>query len=324
MKDRSVKEADIWAYVGKSADVATQMKVERWRESTDYNADLYNSIVALYGATGENPSASAIDIEAQKSKFFDSVEPPLGKSGNKQKYLKYAVAVILLISVASVVYQNLSKGIITIETTYAEEKQVGLSDGSVVRLNAASKISYHKDAPRTIQLEGEAFFEVSKDKEHPFTVETPDHVIIKALGTSFNVKAYPKSAFSETTLLTGKVEVTAKDYFEGNIIMLPNDHVRIVKTDGMPIKTTVYNKQDVLAWREGKIRFGNMTFANIANDLGNQFNVRLVFENEAIAKSRFTASFDRSTPIEEILEVLKASKNFKYNLNQETNEWIIK
>lgn len=323
MKDSSINEADIWAYVAKNADTATQLKVERWKKSADYNADWFNSIVKLYELTGENPYAEAIDIEAQKSKFFDVVDLPLRKGSNKQKYLKYAAALILFVSVASVVYQSVSKNIITIETAYAEEKQIELSDGSVVWLNAASKISYKEESPRTITLDGEAFFKVAKDKTSPFTVETPDHVVVKALGTSFNVKAYPEDTYLETTLLTGKVAVSSKDYFEEKIIMLPNDHIKIGKANGIAVKTTIENQKTVLAWREGKIRFQNTSFKNIASDLRNQLNIKLVFANETIALSKFTASFDKTTPVEEILEVLKASKDFKYNLNQETNEWII-
>ncbi|NMH86559.1 FecR family protein [Flavivirga algicola] len=206
---------------------------------------------------------------------------------------------------------------------YGEIKQITLSDGSVVWLNAVSKISYEEESPRTIQLNGEAFFEVAKDKANPFTVEIPDHITVKALGSSFNVKAYPDNSYLETALLTGKVEVTSKTYFKEKIIMLPNDKIRINKADGLALKAVIKNEQTVLAWKEGKIRFENMTFKDIANELSNQLNVKLVFENEKIAKSKFTAVFDKSTSIKNILEVLKMSKEFNYNQNKETDEWMI-
>lgn len=325
MKDNLlVTETEIWAYVSQSADEATRIKVEDWKSSDGFDEGLFNSIQKLYEVTQKNPFEDTVDIEDEKTKFFTSVAPIPRKNKGIQKYLKYAAAVVLFISIASIAYHSFSGNYITIETGYGEEREVALPDGSVVWLNAASKISYSEDAPRTIQLNGEAFFEVAKDKAHPFTVETSDHVMVKALGTSFNVKAYPENTYLETTLLTGKVEVSSKNYFKEKIIMLPNDHVKIVRTDGKPLKTVIKNKQTVLAWKEGKIRFENMSFKNIANDLSNQLNVKLVFGNEKIANSKFTAVFDKSTPIEEILEVLKASKSFKHNQNQETNEWMIK
>jgi ferric-dicitrate binding protein FerR (iron transport regulator) len=324
MKDHQIQETDIWAYVSMSANEATRTKVENWKRSHDFDEEVFNSIVNIYNATEKNQFDDDIDIEAEKNKFFASIAPRSRKIQNIQKYLKYAAVVVLFISIAGITYQNLSGNIITIETTYGEEKQVALSDGSVVWLNAASKISYKEGAPRTILLDGEAFFEVAKDKIHPFTVETPNHVIIKALGTSFNINAYRKNTYLETTLLTGKVEVSSKNYFEEKIIMLPNDHIKIMKANGKPIKTIIENKQTILAWKKGKIRFQNMSFEDIASNLKNQLNIKLVFENETIANSKFTASFDKSTPIEEILEALKVSKDFNYNLNQQTNEWIIK
>ncbi|SNZ00421.1 FecR family protein [Flagellimonas pacifica] len=323
MKDNIVDEAEIWAYVSEQADEITRAKVERWKNSNGFDEQLFNSIVKLYRAT-KNPFEETIDMAEEKAKFFSSVNPIDRKRHRIQKVLKYAAVVVLFISIAGITYQNLSSNSITIETGYGEERQVALSDGSVVWLNAGSKISFEEDAPRTIQLSGEAFFEVSKDKTRPFTVETPDNVVVKALGTSFNVKAYPENTYLETTLLTGKVEVSSERYFEEKIIMLPNDNIRIAKADGIPIKSIIQNKQQVLAWRSGKIRFENTPFKSIASDLSNQLNVKLVFENKSIAGSRFTASFDKSTPVEEMLEVLKASKNFEYHLNQRTNEWVIK
>ncbi len=324
MKDSSIQEVDIWAYVSKSADESTRIKIENWKQSNDFDEDLFNSIVKLYDVTEKNLSDDVIDIKAAKTKFFASVAPEHRKSFSIKRYMKYAAVIVLFIAIAGITYQNLSTNIITVETTYGEEKEIALSDGSVVWLNAASKISYGKETPRTIQLKGEAFFEVAKDKAHPFTVETPDHVVVKALGTSFNVKAYPENAYLETTLLTGKVEVTSKNYFKEKIIMLPNDKIRIDRADGVPLKTIIENNQTVLAWKSGKMRFENMSFKEIADDLSNQFNVKLVFKNEETAKSKFTAVFNKSTPIEDILEILKTSKNFNYNLNKQTNEWIIK
>lgn len=323
MKDNVVEDAHIWAYVTKTADELTLNKVEAWKNSSDFDEERFNAIAKLHDATAENPDAKNINVEEEKAKFFTSVAPETKKSKGIQHYLKYAATVVIFISIVGIAYQNFSTRTITIAANFGEEKKVELSDGSTVWLNAGSTISYKKDTPRTLQLNGEGFFEVAKDKAHPFTVETPDHVIVKALGTSFNVKAYPESSYLETTLLTGKVEVSSQDYFEEKIIMLPNDHIKIEKVDGKPIKSVIQNKKNVLLWRESKIRFKNMSFKDIATDLSSQLNIKLVFKNATIAESRFTAVFDKSTPAEDILEVLKDSKNFTYNLNQVTNEWMI-
>ncbi len=324
MKDNIVEDTEIWAYVSKTADKPILSKIETWKNSPDFNEQRFNTIAKLYETTAEKPYTESINVEDEKAKFFETVAPTVKKNNRLQRYFKYAAAVVLFISIAGIAYQNLSNSTVTVAIIYGEEKKVELSDGSTVWLNSGSSISYKKDEPRTIELNGEAFFEVAKDKAHPFTVETPDHVVVKALGTSFNVKAYPENSYLETTLLTGKVEVTSENYFDEKIIMLPNDNIKILKVDGIPIKSTIQNKKTVLLWRENKIRFENMAFRDIANDLNNQLNIKLVFKNTTIAESRFTAVFDKSTPVEDILEVLQDTKNFTYNLNPETNEWMIK
>ncbi|WP_025663849.1 FecR family protein [Aquimarina megaterium] len=326
MEQDQITEVDIWGYISKSADIATNERVEEWMNSDDFNENLFNKIQNIYNATGEKiPKHSDLETNVAKQKFFNSIENKERKNSSWKKIIKYAAMAAILVSTAVYTYQIIiANDIISIETAYSDHEQIHLPDGSVVWLNSSSKLSYNPKSPRTLFLDGEAFFEVAKDKEHPFTVETPDHIIVKALGTSFNVKSYAKNTFTETVLLTGKVEMSSKEYLKNSIIMLPNDKVKIFKNDGRVLASKSSNAISSIAWREGKIQFNNKPFLEIANDLKIQHNVNIRFENEQISHSKFTGSFDQDLPINDILEVLKASKNFKYEYNTKTNEWVIK
>ncbi|WP_438423516.1 FecR family protein [Aquimarina macrocephali] len=325
MEQYQITEVDIWGYISKSADTATNERVEQWMNSEDFDEDLFNKIKNIYKVTGEAPESSDLETNIAKQRFFNSIANKERKNSSWKKIVKYAAMVAILLSASVFTYQILvANDSITIQTAYSDHQQINLPDGSVVWLNSSSKLSYDPKSPRTIFLDGEAFFEVAKDKEHPFTVETPDHIIVKALGTSFNVKSYAKNAFTETVLLTGKVEVTSAEYFKNSIMMLPNDKVMIFKNDGRVLTSKSNNAISSIAWREGKIQFNNKPLNEIANDLKIQHNVNIRFENEQISNSKFTGSFDQELPINEILEVLKASKDFKYEYNTKANEWIIK
>lgn len=325
MEQYQITEVDIWGYISRSADTATNERVEQWMNSDNFNEDLFNKIKNIYSVTGESPQSSDLETNIARQRFFNSIENKESKNSNWKKIVKYAAMVAILLSTAMYTYQILvANDSVTIQTAYSDHQQINLPDGSLVWLNSSSKLSYDPKSPRTIFLEGEAFFEVAKDKEHPFTVETPDHVIVKALGTSFNVKSYAKNAFTETVLLTGKVEVTSTEYFKKSIIMLPNDKVKIFKNDGRVLTSKSNNATSSIAWREDKIQFNNKPLNEIATDLKIQHNVNIRFENEQISNSKFTGSFDQDLPINDILEVLKASKDFKYEYNTEVNEWIIK
>ncbi|WP_233898554.1 FecR family protein [Tenacibaculum piscium] len=324
MKRDKIEETDLWAYVSNTASVAIKAKVERWKNSTEYDEQLFEEIKKINQITKENSSVATPNIEKNKTNFFKKIESKEKKNNFKKLFFKYAAAAIIVLSTSFFAYFITQSKEIFIATTYGEQKEVTLSDGSVVWLNASSKISYKENSPRTIRLEGEAFFEVAKDKKHPFTVETPDNIIVKALGTSFNIKSYKENNYYETVLFTGKVAVNVKDSEKNKMIMLPNDKIRILKKNKQIIKSVIKNKMNTISWREGKIQFKNKTFKEIATDFKNQYNLKFHFENEKISNIKFTGTFEKTMPIGEILEILKITKPFEYHFNTQKNTWIIK
>ncbi len=322
MKCSEIKETDIWAYVSKNADKTTNKRVKEWINSIHYNEELFNEVVKIYKLTEEISFKNSLDTQKAKQDTFKKIDA--NKTNYFQNALKYvAVLTILLASTVYIYLQTPSKNFIDIQTTFGEKKQVNLPDGSIVWLNASSKISYYKKTPRSIYLEGEAFFKVAKDKKHPFIVKTPDHIKVKALGTSFNIKSYVKNRFTETVLFTGKVEVSSEYYFQEKIVMIPQDKIRIIKNNGKVIKSIIKNRNQI-RWKENVISFENKSFKEIANDLNIQNNIKIHFDNHLIENSKFTASFNIKTPVNKILELLKKTKKFDFEYNTEINTWIIK
>lgn len=317
METFKITETELWEYISKTADDITTKKVEKWIDSYDYDEDLFNKIATIHTHSAtQNPS-----IEEAKKRFFTTVK---SKTVVWKELLKYAAIFVILIS-GVYFYNTVSSNTnqIVVQTTFGEQKNIALPDGSNVWLNAFSKLSYNVETPRTLYLEGEGFFEVAKDTLHPFTVTTPDHITVKALGTSFNVKSYIDSPITETKLLTGKVEVTSDEQFKEKVLLIPNQKVTFYKHTKEVVKSKMDPNESSIAWKEGKIRFENKTFREIAIDLKAQFGKQIHFKNEDIAVTKFTGSFDNTTPIDEIFEILKISKEFTYKLNTETNEWII-
>ncbi|WP_370408762.1 FecR family protein [Tenacibaculum dicentrarchi] len=324
MKRDKIEETDLWAYISNTASVTIKAKVERWKNSTEYDEQLFEKINKINQITKENSSVPKADIAINKAVFFKKIESREKKNNFKKLFFKYAAAAIIVLSTSFFTYFITQSKEIYIATTYGEQKEVTLSDGSVVWLNASSKISYKENSPRTIRLEGEAFFEVAKDKKHPFTVETSDNVIVKALGTSFNIKSYNENDYYETVLFTGKVAVNIADSEKDNIIMSPNDKIRILKENKQVLKSVIKNKMNTISWREGKIQFKNKTFKEIATDFKNQYNLKFHFENEKVSNIKFTGTFKKTMPIGEVLEILKITKPFEYYFNTQKNTWIIK
>ncbi len=331
MKNSQITETDIWAYVSEQSDQDIIEKVERWINSDEYDDLLFQEIKEMHNLTGQNPYQEPVDTNRAKQSFFDVLEAAAEEEEEEEedtspKYnwkglLKYAAIFALLISSVAYVF-ILNDNTVTIETAYSEHKQINLPDGSTVWLNSSSKLIYDEDSPRTLYLEGEGFFDVAKNKKVPFTVDTPDHIRVKALGTSFNVKAYKQNNFTETVLLTGKVEVSSDTHFDKKVNMIPNEKVTFTQHNKQITKEKVAYMNSVISWRNGKIQFRNKSFKDIASDLNIQQNVSIRFNNEEVSNYKFTGTFEKNTPVSEILEVLKSTKHFVYETISE-NEFLI-
>ncbi len=317
MEHFNITETELWEYISKKADDITIQKVENWMDSAAFDEALFTKIRSIYNHTSQQDSS----VEQAKKRFFNTVKP---KTTGWKDMLKYAAILIVVLS-GTYVYTTFSsnKDQIAVQTTFGEQRSIELPDGSKVWLNASSKLSYNATTPRTLYLEGEGFFEVAKDTLHPFTVTTPDHLTVTALGTSFNIKSYLDSPINETKLLTGKVKVTSETQLKEPVVMVPDDKITFYKNTKAVVKSKMDPKESSIAWKEGKIQFENKTFKEIAIDLKAQFGKHIRFKNKDIEATKFTGSFDNKTPIDEIFEILKISKDFTYKLNTKTNEWII-
>jgi len=318
MEHFNIEETELWAYISKTADDKTIHKVEEWMNSSNFDEALFNKQTKIF----KNSYHENVDVVKAKSRFFEAIKPK--KKAVWKEALKYTAILVVFIS-GFYGYQTITSNSnkITIQTAFGEQKNIQLPDGSTVRLNASTTLSYTKENPRKLTLEGEAFFEVAKDKIRPFTVTTQDAITVKALGTSFNVKSYKNSPVLETKLITGKVEVASDNQFNNKVLMNPKDKFVFYKKSKRLVKSKMDYNESEIAWKEGRIQFDNQTFKSIAIDLKSQYDIQIQFKNEAIANSKFTGSFDNKTSIDEIFEILKITQDFKYKLNTDNNEWEI-
>ena len=140
---------------------------------------------------------------------------------------------------------------VKIVTPYGGQYHLSLSDGTKVWLNAGSELSYTGDygkSNRTINLSGEAYFEVSKNKDLPFIVRNPKQEI-QVLGTHFNVNAYPDEVINKTTLREGSLRVSTAN---GKKLLVPNQQAQF-DVQGNSLKTVAVDAEAVIAWKNGII-----------------------------------------------------------------------
>ncbi|TKC62507.1 DUF4974 domain-containing protein [Pedobacter hiemivivus] len=195
-----------------------------------------------------------------------------------------------------------------------------LPDGTAVWLNAATSLKFpssFKDLPegqnRNVELTGEAYFEVAKDKSHPFIVKTRLQEV-KVLGTHFNVNSYPDDIDIKTTLLEGSVRVSSfgkKD----NVLLKPNQQ-SIVTANSIQIKTV--DPDDVISWKMGEFGFGGEPLRKIMKKIARWYNVDIVYTDQSLGDKIFSGTISKYGSITEVLRLLEATGEVKFKINGRT------
>lgn len=227
-----------------------------------------------------------------------------------------AAAVFLLCLSAWTAYLYMQPISIETVSTLAETRTVHLPDGSTVTLNHYSSISYpekFKSGNREVELNGEAYFEVSKDKEHPFIVQT-ETIDVQVLGTHFNVDAYRDNPDVRTTLLTGSVAVSNKNN-SVRMVLKPNEIAIYNKVEQKLTRKALENAKDEISWRHGEFIFDDLPLQEIARELSNSFGASIRISDTALQDYRITARFRNGEDLETILSVLHNAGYFDYSQN---------
>lgn len=201
-------------------------------------------------------------------------------------------------------------------STLAETRTVSLPDGTSVTLNHYSTLTYperFKTDNREVELNGEAYFEVSKDKKHPFIVQT-EAVDVRVLGTQFNVDAYRDSPDVRTTLLTGSVAVSNKSNSE-HMILKPNEIAIYNKVEKKLTRKLLEDATDEISWRHGEFIFDDVPLRDIARELSNSFGTTIQITDPTLQNYRISARFRNGEDLETILSVLQDAGYFNYSHN---------
>jgi len=221
-----------------------------------------------------------------------------------------------------------------ISTQPGSKSIVHLPDGSTVWLNAGSRLVYQKDFGqklREVELRGEGFFDVAKNKEKPFIIHTKT-IDIKVLGTAFNVKAYPEDKTTETSLIRGSIEVLVKDRPNDKYYLSPNeklvvktipDTVSLVTQYRQPVKPEIVVSQLVVdtkdssvaetQWVKNRLVFRNEPLSEIATKLERWYNVSIIIRDPELEQLRLYGTFEDES-VEQALSGLAYTKGFHYDV----------
>ncbi|HZY80192.1 MAG TPA: FecR domain-containing protein [Cyclobacteriaceae bacterium] len=235
------------------------------------------------------------------------------------RWVKISVTVALIAVASTVAWLQLDSPIDEWNrktNAKGERAQIVLADGTTVWLNADSKLRYpdkFSDGRREVYLEGEAFFDVTKNAAAPFIIHLEEGDV-KVVGTSFNVKAFKHDNKIETSVVTGKVAFVAKqkgvDNNRDSVLLTPNEKAVYYKESQKLVQLTTNSDEDK-AWIDGTMIFRSTSFLEISQVLERQFGKKIVFDNDGLKACKLTGMFVNNT-LDEVLELLSKTKDYTY------------
>ncbi len=275
----------------------------------------------------------SLDLGKKRSKVKPRVKDRPSKTGNelrqysrkrKNKYFISGLLASVILTVFIISYfQYPSKvghtpAIEQMEksTEPGQKLSFHLEDGTKITLNADSKLIYSSnfgDNERKVELEGEAFFEVTKDTARPFRVIT-ESVITTALGTSFNINAFPLKDNIEIALVTGKVSVvrTMQSGKSNSLLLSPGEMTIVWKSDHI-IDKSLFNFDQKISWKDGLIYFKDADYHEIVNKLESWYGIEIQTNTIPVKEWKFSGQFEDET-LENILIALQFGHEFEYEI----------
>ncbi len=235
---------------------------------------------------------------------------------------RYAAVIGLLIaSIAAVLtFDNIVRDeskVVLVEkvSPQGQKSRIHLPDGSVVMLNAGSTLKYpaeFSDHSRELVLVGEGYFEVAKDKVRPFIV-TSSGVSTTALGTAFNVRAYPDEDRVEVSLTEGEVKVETGQLDTAPQYLLPGQQVKVNKED-MEVVRATFSDLEVISWKDGTIYFQDASMENVFKVLERWYDVEFSIEGTPSLPWEYSGEFQHEY-LSNVLHSIGYSQDFEFEID---------
>lgn len=350
-----------------SASESEMQQVWAWVELNNENKKYYEHLRDIWISASVTKPLADQQLENKWQNFKSKnnfVAEKQGESAEPKtfllRFIRVAAIAIVIFALGAVMgkyYLNdsvpvQSQEFYIVEAPRGAKSFVTLADGTKIWLNAGSRISYQRNynqENRNIFLEGEAYFEVAKNKEIPFYVYSSG-IVVKAIGTAFNVKAYPEEGIVETTLVEGSVSIesTGKTGAKEKILMQPKQKASFYKVSKevvvenqdneikgneiiapIPIKAKIERielKKEIdtelyTSWKDKRWVFEKQRFEDLAVILERIYDIKVIYKDDELKNYRLSGSLQEEN-LEQVLQAIQFTIPLDYSINH--NEVTIK
>ncbi|MFT4758640.1 MAG: transmembrane sensor [Paraglaciecola sp.] len=293
------------------ANKVEEAELQAWRGGNAKNQQYFKEVQSLYKAM----QSMDFDLQADTDSEWQKLQRQIGHSEAKVvamkprfNYLRIAAMFAVLIATGWLIQMQFLAGnanAVEYVVTKGKTEIIKLSDGTKVHLNADSKLMVLTDfneTERRVKLTGEAFFEVAKNKNIPFLIETGD-VTTRVVGTAFNLTAYPDNRMVAINVTEGIVEFADADE---KVLLTANKAANFDGDSGKIMEVPF--QQSELAWQQGGLIFKNESFFLIMKDLERKFDVKI--EDESGSEKRMlTEEIEANEKVEDVLNRIALTAN---------------
>lgn len=265
-----------------------------------------------------------INVESEFENLWKKINPETKRTTFSigKRILQYAAVVLFILSVGGLsgyfLSNNSSEEADTASQKYTATKgsvsTVEFADGTKIWLNSGTELTYREDRKnkkRIAELHGEAFFEVRHRDDFPLMVHVGE-IIVRDLGTTFNIKAYPEDKWVETSLIEGEADILTA---QGNALvkLIPGESA-VYHSEDKKIEIRPFTSNVLSAWRDGKFVIRDQRLEDIFTEISRWYDIEFRFENQTLRDYRYTGSIKKSTTAQHVLKMLNATTKFNYKI----------
>lgn len=303
-----------------------RLLIIKWVNESQEHAEQFFRWEELYHLGNNSEKENDLAIRKAEKKLYERIE--IEKShqwffSTINRWVKYAAVItsILAISGLTLWYfvADSQEKWITASTTNGETLEITLPDNSKVWLNENSILKYPEHftkEKRELHLTGEAYFEVTKNKHKPFTVQS-SAMNVQVLGTKFNFNPPPSNGrIVETSLIEGEIKVSGNNN-EGAITLSPGQKVEL-NTVTKQMKVSETNAALDAIWHNNLIPFKNADIFDIAEVLEKVYGVKIILSPDISPSTTYSGVLKRKDSIEDVLRILQNTIHLQYKIHQET------
>lgn len=298
---KEITTAKLLKYFKGELDQQEARAIESWASESEENEKTLMSLAKVYnlGQLARTYTEKEVEDAWKKTCARFGVAPRARNPLKRQwVFWSMAVAIALLVAVNLALVLNApvagtDKAII-LTSQQGKFVKYTLPDSTVVTLNHNSSLEFplaFNGDERRVKLNGEGYFDVARDEEKPFIVETGKEIQIKVLGTEFNLQSFSSDDIVQVSLISGSVEISRNGVADFSYIMHPSERFTC-NVSNWEMKVETLKGITGVEWMSNKLVFMDTTLKEVARQISNHFGVQVIIEEEGLNSIRFSGSFD--------------------------------